>query len=106
MKFRLLEDLEDDLIQQKQEVRNITSILQDLFSEAGFIEKDSINGIAFENKDGNIRASFYIDDNLNYKGYVNDDTENSTNLSVKGNINQVVEAANKIINEFNQITAE
>ena len=100
MRFKLNEDLEDDLIAQAQKEDQVAYQLEQLFSDNGFEVRRSINGTSYENSEGSIRASFYVDTKMNYKGYVTDDSTNSSNFSVKGNIDGAISAANKTIDQF------
>ena len=71
MKFRLLEDLEDDLINKNNHREQIISTIRDGLTEQGFKENEELNGVAF-NKDIEIDdtifyCEFYLDlDNNKY----------------------------------------
>lgn len=101
MKFVLVEDLETDLKLEEEQKEQVTTELIELFEENDFINT-TVNGINFESTVGDIYASFYIDNNFNYKGYVTDTSVNKLNYSVKGQMSNVLNAANKFINFFLQ----
>ena len=102
MKFILVEDLETDLQLEEEQKEQVTTELIELFEENDFTSNTTVNGINFESTVGDIYASFYIDNNLNYKGYVTDKSINKSNYSVKGQMSNVLNAANKFINFFLQ----
>lgn len=102
MKFIFTENLEDELIEQEAIKSEIIKELIDLFDELNFSRKVTINGINFENKNDDIYASFYIDNYINYKGYVTNDKDDSMNYSIKGNIKNVISAANSLIDIYYQ----
>lgn len=100
MKFIYTEDLETELLNKQQKINNLTNELINIFDEVNFEKKVTVNGINFENTYQNIYAGFYANNNLNYKGYVTTDKSNSSNYTVKGDIDNVIEAANNIIDMF------
>lgn len=99
MRF-IKEDLETELQDKQRNIDDITNNIIELFNEVNFESELSINGISFSNIHNNIYASFYIDDNLNYKGYITNTEDASFNYSVKGNIDTVEEAAEKLIDTY------
>ena len=99
MKFILVESLEDELKEKHDLIISKTNELTTMFENAGFNVNETINGISFEKIFDNYYASFYIDSDLNYKGYVSD-SDNNVNYSVKGTISDVVNAAIKLISSF------
>lgn len=100
MKFKLVENLEDDLIQENKLIEDITNDLIAFFKENNFEISIEINGINFENTYEDIYASFYIDNKLNYKGYVTNDIDSKNTFSVKGNINTVIKNSKKLVKIF------
>ena len=102
MKFIFTENLEDELIEQETAKSEIIKELIDLFDESNFSRKVTINGINFENRNNNIYASFYIDNYVDYKGYVTNDKDNSMNYSIKGNMENAIAAANSLIDMYYQ----
>lgn len=100
MRIKINEDLEQDL-KDRAAVQNLTKEnLDTLFEDNGFIKNVVVNGVSYENQEDNIYASFYVDPQLNYKGYVTDNSSNSTNYSVKGEMNNVLDAAQNIIDQY------
>ena len=71
-----------------------------LFREVGFNIITSVNGISFVNDNTDIKASFYVDDTLNYQGYITSDLDNHINYSISGNDRDVVKAADDFIDAF------
>lgn len=102
MKFIFTENLEDELIELETTKSEIIKELIDLFDESNFSRKVTINGINFENRNNNIYASFYIDNYVDYKGYVTNDKDNSMNYSIKGNMENAISAANSLIDMYYQ----
>lgn len=96
----LCESLEDDLINEKHEIDQLTNELFDLFEQANFKVNKTINGVNFENKLNDVYVSFYVDDKLDYKGYVTNNDFTDANYTVKGERDSVITGAIKIINIF------
>ena len=71
-----------------------------LFREVGFNIVTSVNGISFVNDNTDIKASFYVDDTLNYQGYITSDLDKHINYSISGNDRDVVKAADDFIDAF------
>lgn len=99
MRF-IKEDLETDLKDRQRTINDITNSIIEMFHESNFESELSINGISFTNNSDSIYASFYIDDSLNYKGYITNIEDASFNYSVKGDISTVEEAADKLIDTY------
>ena len=97
-----MEDLEDELLIQKEKYDEMLSSLEALFISEDFDKKNEINGTAFNKKDGSIFASFYIDTDGNYKGYITNDSDNSSNYSIKGEQTNALKAADSFVDIFNQ----
>lgn len=93
----ITEDLETDLIANQETINKTKKELQKLFSDANYSEESSINGTTFTKELDDVRAAFYIDDKLNYNGYV---TTKVSNFNVKGDISTVVFSANRLIDNF------
>lgn len=94
------ESLEDELIKRHEQLEVLTDTLIEMFDEAGFTQEIQINGINFNSTQNGIFASFYIDTNLNYKGYITSNTSVKSNYSISGNKDNVIEAADKFIDLF------
>lgn len=104
MKFMYESNLEQRLIDDQIRIDEITTDLISTFDECGFEKSVQINGLNFKATKGNVYASFFVDNKLNYKGYVNTDAIDNINYSVKGTIDNVMSAANDIIDMFNDQT--
>ena len=102
MRIRTLEDLEDELITKQEKYLSLIDILSDLFNKENFDIKEEINGTAFNTKEGSVTASFYISTNGEYKGYITNYSDNSSNYSVKGEQENAIKAAESFIDVFNQ----
>lgn len=100
MRFIYESNLEQELQEQNKTISDLTEELIDMFDEVGFERRVTINGINFSIKKYDVYASFYVDSKLNYKGYVTKDSENSFNYQVKGNIDNVIDAADSLIDTF------
>lgn len=101
MKFKLVEDLEQELISKAEKENIIKYEIEKLFETNSFNIERNINGTSYSKTEDNIEASFYINDKLDYSGYV---TTANTNFTVKGNINDALTAANKIVTQFEEAT--
>lgn len=88
-------------LQKEQEDRNEKFYkVSEMFREVGFDIVTSVNGISFVKSAQDISASFYIDDNLRYQGYITSDVDKHINYSVNGSITDVLKAADKFIGYF------
>lgn len=95
-----IEDLEDELIAKQERINKLTNELITMFDEVNFNRKVTPNGISFDYTYHNVYANFYVDGKLDYKGYVTNDSDNSSNYSIKGNIDNVISAADNLIDMF------
>ena len=102
MRIRIVEDIEDDLIVQKEQYEEILSSLDYLFSGEDFDKKEEVNGTSFNKESESIVASFYIDTNGAYKGYITNNSNNSSTYSMKGEIENALKAAENFIDIFNK----
>lgn len=108
MKFRLLEDLEDDLINKNNRRKEIINIIRNSLTEQGFKENEELNGVAF-NKDVEISdtifyCEFYLDlDNNKYKSYVSNDSDNKVMFTQEGDIDDATKALEIFIDFLNSI---
>ena len=102
MRFKLNEDLEQELIKKQEQITAITDNLNKLFEEQGFIQVIDINGISYTFENDDINAMFYIDDDLNYKGYIQSET---TSINVIGKMDTVEKDAQLIVDNVVQLTA-
>lgn len=100
MKFMYESNLEQRLIDDQIRIDEITTDLISTFDECGFEKSVQVNGLNFECSKGDVYASFFVDNKLNYKGYVTTDATDNINYSVKGTIDNVMSAANDIIDMF------
>lgn len=100
MKFRIVEDLEQDL---KQEAINNQIILNNIdvqFDEINFDKQNDVNGISYNKEIDQINASFYIDTKLNYKAYI---TKNDFTTSLNGKVDTIEQAVDTFINQYNSL---
>lgn len=104
MKFMYESNLEQRLVDDQIQIDEITTDLISTFDECGFEKSVQINGLNFESTKGDVYASFFVDNKLNYKGYVTTDAADNINYSVKGTIDNVMSAANNIIDMFYEQT--
>lgn len=95
-----IEDLESELVDEQQKISNLTKELIDMFDEVDFNKEVTINGISFSYTYDNVYANFYVDSKLNYKGYVTTDATNSSNYSIRGSIDNVISAADSLLDMF------
>lgn len=100
LKIRLVEDVLDDVKQRNKERNDILNQLRDLFTQNDFTESVEINGISFNNETESISSSFYVNDDLTYRGYITKSGNNSSNYSLKGDMNNIIKAANDLIANF------
>lgn len=101
MKIKLTEDtLEQELINKREEENKIKEELEKLFVENNFKKQNKLNGTAYTAQEENIKSNFYYDDTLSYSGYV---TGSNVSLTVKGFVEDIMEAANKIITQYNEL---
>lgn len=114
MKFRLVEDFNEDLQQKLQETekehKEALEEIETYFNEQEFTKEDKLNGISFNKSlsedDFSYEAQFYIDKtNYDYSGYVlvNNDKNNKSNFSVKGDSSTLVDAASQLINHITEM---
>ena len=94
------ESLEDELRERNSLIEALTEDLINMFDEAGFTQDVEVNGISFHTRQEGVYASFYVDTQLNYKGYITSNTSEKSNYSVSGNRSHVIDAANNFINLF------
>lgn len=108
MKFRLVEhideyELQEMLQEDYAEEQSILSEVRDALDAEGFEEKQKLNGIAFtkDYKKNNLdfHAQFYVDTTtFDYSAYTStDDNTNSTNFSLKGNQDTILDAVSKLV---------
>lgn len=95
-----IEDLENELIAKQERINELTNELITMFDEVNFNRRITPNGISFDYTYKNVYGNFYVDGKLNYKGYVTNDNDNSSNYSVKGDIDNVISAADNLIDMF------
>ena len=101
MRFRLTEDLEQELVKKQEQITDITDNLNKLFEEQGFIQVIDINGISYTFENDDINVMFYIDDELNYKGYIQSET---ISINVSGKMDTVEKDAQLIVDNVVQLT--
>lgn len=101
MKIKLTEDnLEQQLINKREEENIIKDELEELFITNNFKKQNKLNGTAYTAQHEAVKANFYYDDTLSYSGYV---TGSNVSLTVKGFVEDIMEAANKIITQYNEL---
>lgn len=101
MKMKLVEDLEADLKAVAAEKDALRKEIANIFKNSDFKEKKNINGISYNATRDAIEASFYIDDQLSYNGYVYDGAD--YNLQVEGDVETVIDSANNVLDNYNNI---
>ena len=96
-----LDDLEMNMDEKAEKQKQITDELTNLFTDAGFVIEHNPNTIAFESSIKDAKALFSVDNStFNYKSYISVEGENETNYSTRGNIDGVVDAAIKFIEQW------
>lgn len=91
---------EEALLEKKSEQQAVLSEVESLFEDAGFIQKENQNTISFQSSTNDIKALFSIDNTTyNYECYITTEGENSSNYSAKGNIDGLVDAAFKFVEQ-------
>ena len=111
MKFRLVEHIDEEQLQaQLQEdyehEQSILEQVRDMLTAEDFEETRELNGVSFKkefNKDEfTFNAQFYVDTTtFEYSAYITtDDENNSTSYSAKGDIDNIVPAVDKFINQL------
>lgn len=102
MKIRMLEDIEDELIVDKEKNNALIQDIKNMFIDKGFKYKSEINGISFSKNEENLIANFYIDSrNLSYDAYITNEIDNS-NYELKGNKLNIFIAANTFLDVFSE----
>lgn len=102
MKIRMLENIEDELIVEKEKNNALIQDIKSIFIDKGFKYKSEINGISFSKNEENLIANFYIDSrNLSYDGYITSEIDNS-NYELKGNKLNIFIAANTFLDVFSK----
>lgn len=99
----IFENIESELVKKQQEINEITDTIIALFDEEDFNKKVTPNGISFQKTLDQTYANFYIDEKLNYKSYI---TNNKSNYSSKGKIDNVIEGAKNFIDIYDQFLFE
>ncbi len=103
MKIRLVEDIVDDVKQRANETQKLLNEVNDILVTNEFTRKQEINGTSYFISKDDINASFYISDDLNYKGYITTDSSDSINFNLKGTKTNLVSAVNKFIKEWDEL---
>lgn len=102
MKFRLVEDLESELKAAAAEKDKIKRDIANIFKGTDFQEKKNVNGISYNATKDATEASFYIDEEVSYNGYVYDGAD--YNLQVEGDIETAVDSAKNILDEYSKVS--
>lgn len=98
------EELEEALSDKVQKQKEVLSEVSSLFDDAGFFNTEQKNNITFQSTKRDVKALFSIDNTTyNYSYYITTEGDNSTNYSGKGNIDGVVDAAYKFIEQYSDI---
>lgn len=110
-KLRILESVDSKALNNAQdkhkEKQETLSQLAGLFSGHGFDKVNKLNGIAYvkevEGQEESLKAQMYIDTtSLEYSIYITTTRKNgNTNLSSKGDAEDILEAAQNFISEIN-----
>lgn len=104
MKMKLVEDLEADLKAAAAEKDVLRKEIANIFKGTDFQEKKNVNGISYNATKDAIEASFYIDDQISYNGYVYDGAD--YNLQVEGDVETVIDSAKNILDNYNNIQVD
>jgi hypothetical protein len=102
MKFRLLEDLESELVDKANARENDVDVIRNALLEIGFDEKSELNGVSFDKiidlEEDEIYCQFYVDlDSNSYKSYVSKDGDNKIMFTQTGDMQDVIEALDKFV---------
>lgn len=99
MKFRLCEDLQEDLNEREQERNEIINKISQMLNDIDFEEKTTLNGISFQKSIDDVQCQFYIDTDKNkFSSYITDsETSDSYTFSQSGELERAVEACSKFI---------
>lgn len=97
------EDLAQQLKDTAQRKNEVEQQLADLFEAAGFKKKETMNGRSYEKSHDGLKVSFYIDSDVNFSTYI---TSDSFNMSMKGFIEEAVDAAQQIIAKYNEMIGQ
>ena len=99
MKFRLCEDLQEDLNEREKERNEIIDKISQMLNDIDFEEKTTLNGISFQKSIDDIQCQFYIDKDKNkFNSYITDATDNNSyTFSQNGELENSVEACSKFI---------
>lgn len=103
MLFRLVEDLESDLKKAAAEKDVVRKEIANIFRGTDFQEKKNVNGVSYNATKDATEASFYIDDEVSYNGYVYDGSD--YNLQVEGDIETAADSAKNILDEYSNISS-
>lgn len=108
MKFRLVEDidideLEEDLQDRHREQDKILDTVRDTLLDRDFEEKRKLNGVSFnktiEADDYNIICQFYVDTTtFNYSAYINTNQDTTeSNYANKGEVDTLERGLNQFL---------
>ena len=113
MKIRLVETVESDLLEDvKEEYKEQQEVLDEvrtILTDAEFEESKKLNGVAFvkefEIEDISIKAQMYVDTTTyEYSCYISStDNVNISNFSSKGEFDNLITAAKRLVFEMNGI---
>lgn len=106
MKFRLVEDLQEDLQDRQAEREEVLQQVREKLEQEDFIEQKKMNGIAFSKniqKDNyTLIAQFYIDTTTyDYSAYIStDENDNTSDYSLKGKFEDIINGASKLVHQL------
>lgn len=101
-----LEDLQNNLRQRTEEQEAVLDSLKSMFADADFEFSEEKNTIDFTDTHKYLKALFSIDNStFRYTCYITaeDDKDKSFNFSLKGEIDDIEDAAQKFLAEFNDL---
>ena len=101
-----LEDLQSNLQQRTEEQEAVLDSLKSMFADADFELSEEKNTIDFTDTHKDLKALFSIDNStFRYTCYITAEEMNnkSFNLSLKGEIDDIEDAARKFLGEFNDL---
>ena len=101
-----LEDLQNNLQQRTEEQEAALDSLKSMFADADFELSEEKNTIDFTDTHKDLKALFSIDNStFRYTCYITaeDEDNKSFNFSLKGEIDDIEDAARKFLAEFNDL---
>lgn len=103
MKIKLVEDIVDELNQKANRNRELLNEAETILKDNGFELANEINGISYNIENEDVNASFYIGNDLSYKGYITNNGNESINFNCKGTEDTLISTLEKFIEEWDDI---